>query len=148
MIAREGQADKIILLVEDSKADIRLVQEVLKTSTVPHQLMIVRNGMDAMAYLRQEGDFSESPRPNLIILDLNLPRKDGREVLAEIKSDPNLKRIPVIVLTTSSNDEDIQESYDLYVNCYITKSRNLKDLFKLVKGIESFWLDTVTLPND
>ena len=148
MIAREGQADQIILLVEDSKADIRLVQEVLKTSTVPHQLMIVRNGMDAMAYLRQEGDFSESPRPNLIILDLNLPRKDGREVLAEIKSDPNLKRIPVIVLTTSSNDEDIQESYDLYVNCYITKSRNLKDLFKLVKGIESFWLDTVTLPND
>ncbi len=148
MIAREGQADKIILLVEDSKADIRLVQEVLKTSTVPHQLMIVRNGMDAMAYLRKEGEFSESPRPNLIILDLNLPRKDGREVLAEIKTDPNLKRIPVIVLTTSSNDEDIQESYDLYVNCYITKSRNLKDLFKLVKGIESFWLDTVTLPND
>ncbi|MDJ0660968.1 MAG: response regulator [Crocosphaera sp.] len=147
MIAREGQQDKIILLVEDSKADIRLVQEVLKTSTVPHQLMIVRNGMDAMAYLRKEGEFNESPRPNLIILDLNLPRKDGREVLAEIKSDPNLKRIPVIVLTTSSNDEDIQESYDLYVNCYITKSRNLKDLFKLVKGIESFWLDTVTLPD-
>ncbi|WP_107667395.1 response regulator [Cyanothece sp. BG0011] len=147
MIAREGQQDKIILLVEDSKADIRLVQEVLKTSTVPHQLMIVRNGMDAMAYLRKEGEFNESPRPNLIILDLNLPRKDGREVLAEIKSDPNLKRIPVIVLTTSSNDEDIKESYDLYVNCYITKSRNLKDLFKLVKGIESFWLDTVTLPD-
>ncbi|MGK7882106.1 MAG: response regulator [Crocosphaera sp.] len=147
MIAKEGQQDKIILLVEDSKADIRLVQEVLKTSTVPHQLMIVRNGMDAMAYLRKEGEFSESPRPNLIILDLNLPRKDGREVLAEIKSDPDLKRIPVIVLTTSSNDEDIQESYDLYVNCYITKSRNLKDLFKLVKGIESFWLDMVTLPD-
>ena len=147
MIAREGQQDKIILLVEDSKADIRLVQEVLKTSTVPHQLMIVRNGMDAMAYLRKEGEFNESPRPNLIILDLNLPRKDGREVLAEIKSDPDLKRIPVIVLTTSSNDEDIQESYDLYVNCYITKSRNVKDLFKLVKGIESFWLDMVTLPD-
>ena len=147
MIAREGQQDRIILLVEDSKADIRLVQEVLKTSTVPHQLMIVRNGMDAMAYLRKEGEFSESPRPNLIILDLNLPRKDGREVLAEIKSDHDLKRIPVIVLTTSSNDEDIQESYDLYVNCYITKSRNLKDLFKLVKGIESFWLETVTLPD-
>ncbi|MGK7955386.1 MAG: response regulator [Crocosphaera sp.] len=138
----------MILLVEDSKADIRLVQEVLKTSTVPHQLMIVRNGMDAMAYLRKEGEFNESPRPHLIILDLNLPRKDGREVLAEIKSDPNLKRIPVIVLTTSSNDEDIQDSYDLYVNCYITKSRNLKDLFKLVKGIESFWLDTVTLPDN
>ena len=148
MIAREGQQDKIILLVEDSKADIRLVQEVLKTSTVPHQLMIVRNGMDAMAYLRKEGEFNESPRPNLIILDLNLPRKDGRKVLAEIKSDTDLKRIPVIVLTTSSNDEDIQESYDLYVNCYITKSRNVKDLFKLVKGIESFWLDMVTLPDN
>ena len=148
MIAREGQQDKIILLVEDSKADIRLVQEVLKTSTVPHQLMIVRNGMDAMAYLRKDGEFNESPRPNLIILDLNLPRKDGRKVLAEIKSDTDLKRIPVIVLTTSSNDEDIQESYDLYVNCYITKSRNVKDLFKLVKGIESFWLDMVTLPDN
>ena len=97
MIAREGQQDKIILLVEDSKADIRLVQEVLKTSTVPHQLMIVRNGMDAMAYLRKDGEFNESPRPNLIILDLNLPRKDGRKVLAEIKSDTDLKRIPVIV---------------------------------------------------
>ncbi len=146
MTAGEGNPDKIILLVEDSKADIRLVQEVLKTSTVPHQLMIVRNGMDAMAYLRQEGEFQDSPRPNLIILDLNLPRKDGREVLAEIKNDSSLKRIPVIVLTTSSNEEDIHQSYELYVNCYITKSRNLKDLFKLVQGIESFWLETVTLP--
>lgn len=146
MTAGEGNPDKIILLVEDSKADIRLIQEVLKTSTVPHQLMIVRNGMDAMAYLRQEGEFQDSPRPNLIILDLNLPRKDGREVLAEIKADSSLKRIPVIVLTTSSNEEDIHQSYELYVNCYITKSRNLKDLFKLVQGIESFWLETVTLP--
>ncbi|MEA5536554.1 response regulator [Crocosphaera sp. XPORK-15E] len=146
MIARESNQDKIILLVEDSKADIRLFQEVLKTSTIPHQLMVVRDGIDAMAYLRQEGEFSDSPRPNLIILDLNLPRKDGREVVAEIKADPSLKRIPVIVLTTSSNDEDINQSYELYVNCYITKSRNLKDLFKLVQGIESFWLKTVTLP--
>ncbi len=147
MIAGEGEPDKIILLVEDSKADIRLVQEVLKTSTVPHQLVIVRNGMDAMDYLRQQGEFTQALRPNLIILDLNLPRKDGREVLSEIKTDPDLKRIPVVVLSTSSNEEDIFHSYELHVNCYITKSRNLKDLFKLVKGIESFWLETVTLPS-
>lgn len=146
MTAGEENKDKIILLVEDSKADIRLVQEVLKTSTVPHQLMSVRNGMDAMAYLRQEGEFEQSPRPNLIVLDLNLPRKDGREVLAEIKADPSLKRIPIVVLTTSSNEEDIFHSYELHVNCYITKSRNIQELFKIVKGIESFWLDTVTLP--
>ncbi|ACK68044.1 response regulator receiver protein [Rippkaea orientalis PCC 8801] len=146
-MAEEGEANKIILLVEDSKADIRLVQEVLKTSTVPHELVIIRNGMDAMDYLRQQGEYAGAPRPNLVILDLNLPRKDGREVLAEIKSDPNLKRIPVVVLSTSSNEEDVFQSYELYVNCYITKSRNVKDLFKLVKGIESFWLETVTLPS-
>lgn len=146
MIAAEADKHKIILLVEDSKADIRLVQEVLKSSSVPHELIIVRNGMDAMAYLRKEGEFSNALRPNLILLDLNLPRKDGREVLAEIKSDPNLKRIPVVVLTTSRNEEDIYYSYELHVNCYITKSRNLSELFKIVKGIEAFWLSTVTLP--
>jgi two-component system, chemotaxis family, response regulator Rcp1 len=146
VIVEEAAKHKIILLVEDSKADIRLVQEVLKSSAVPHELMIVRNGMDAMAYLRQEGEYSNALRPNLILLDLNLPRKDGREVLAEIKADPNLKRIPVVVLTTSRNEEDIYYSYELHVNCYITKSRNLNELFKIVKGIEEFWLATVTLP--
>ncbi|WP_425428919.1 response regulator [Aphanothece hegewaldii] len=145
-MAEEVAKHKIILLVEDSKADIRLVQEVLKSSSVSHELIIVRNGMDAMAYLRQEGEFSNALRPNLILLDLNLPRKDGREVLAEIKSDPELKRIPVVVLTTSRNEEDIYYSYELHVNCYITKSRNLNELFKIVKGIEEFWLATVTLP--
>jgi chemotaxis family two-component system response regulator Rcp1 len=134
--------------VEDSKADIRLIQEVLKTSTVPHELIIVRNGMDAMAYLNREGEFSNAIRPHLILLDLNLPRKDGREVLAEIKADPSLKRIPVVVLTTSHNEDDIFHSYELHVNCYITKSRNLSDLFRIVKGIEQFWLETVTLPMD
>jgi two-component system, chemotaxis family, response regulator Rcp1 len=137
---------KTVLLVEDNKADIRLIQEALKTSTVPHQVLTVRNGMDAMAFLRQEGEYTEVPRPDLIVLDLNLPRKDGREVLAEIKADPNLKRIPVVVLTTSRNEEDIFHSYDLHVNCYITKSRNLNELFKIVKGIEEFWLSTATLP--
>jgi chemotaxis family two-component system response regulator Rcp1 len=134
--------------VEDSKGDIRLIQEVLKTSTVPHELVIVRDGVAAMAYLRREGEYTDSPRPNLVLLDLNLPKKDGREVLAEIKGDPGLKRIPVVVLTTSRNEEDIFHSYELHVNCYITKSRNLTDLFKIVKNIEAFWLETVTLPTE
>ncbi|MDJ0714275.1 MAG: response regulator [Prochloraceae cyanobacterium] len=139
--------DKIILLVEDNRADIRLIQEALKNSSVPHQVMSVRNGVDAMAYLRQEGEYASALRPDLVVLDLNLPKKDGREVLAEIKVDPNLKRIPVVVLTTSRNEDDIQQSYDLHVNCYITKSRNLSELFKIVKGIEDFWLSTATLPS-
>lgn len=139
---------KTIFLVEDNKADIRLIEEALKDSLVPHQVIAVRNGMDAMAFLRQEGEYVDAPRPDLILLDLNLPRKDGREVLAEIKTDPKLKQIPVVVLTTSKNEEDISQSYDLHVNCYITKSRNLSQLFKIVKGIEEFWLGTVTLPSE
>lgn len=146
MSLETGVKNKIIFLVEDNKADVRLIQEVMKHSSVPHQIVTVRNGMDAMAYLRREGEYADALRPDLILLDLNLPRKDGREVLAEIKSDPSLKRIPVVVLTTSKNEEDISQSYELHVNCYITKSRNLNDLFKIVKGIEEFWLETVTLP--
>lgn len=137
---------KTIFLVEDNKADIRLIQEALKNSSIPHQIITVRNGMDAMAYLRKEGDYAEAIRPDLILLDLNLPKKDGREVLAEIKSDPDLKRIPVVVLTTSRNEDDIFQSYNLHVNCYITKSRNISELFQIVKGIENFWFSTVTLP--
>jgi chemotaxis family two-component system response regulator Rcp1 len=137
---------KTIFLVEDNKADIRLIQEAFKNSSIPHQVVTVRDGMDAMAYLRQEGEYSNALRPDLILLDLNLPRKDGREVLAEIKTDPLLKRIPVVVLTTSRNEDDIFHSYELHVNCYITKSRNLNQLFQIVKGIEEFWLSTVTLP--
>lgn len=148
MSASTEELFKTIFLVEDNKADIRLIEEALKNSQVPHQVVTVRNGMDAMAYLRQEGEFANAPRPDLILLDLNLPRKDGREVLAEIKNDPNLKRIPVVVLTTSHNEDDIIQSYDLHVNCYITKSRNLSQLFKIVKGIEEFWLETVTLPSE
>jgi chemotaxis family two-component system response regulator Rcp1 len=139
---------KTIFLVEDNKADIRLIQEALKNSSVPHEVVIVRDGIDAMAYLRQEGEYADAPRPDLILLDLNLPKKDGREVLAEIKTDPVLKRIPVVVLTTSKNEDDIFHSYDLHVNCYITKSRNLNQLFQIVKSIEDFWLCTVTLPSD
>lgn len=148
MSVETGERPKIIFLVEDNKADIRLIQEALKDSSVSHQVVTVRNGMDAIAYLRREGEYTEALRPDLILLDLNLPKKDGREVLAEIKADPNLKRIPVVVLTTSRNEEDIFHSYELHVNCYITKSRNLNELFKIVKGIEDFWLATVTLPSE
>lgn len=148
MSVETGEKQKIIFLVEDNKADVRLIQEALKNSSVQHQVVTVRNGVDAMAYLRREGEYSDALRPDLILLDLNLPRKDGREVLAEIKADPQLKRIPVVVLTTSKNEEDIAQSYELHVNCYITKSRNLTELFKIVKGIEEFWLETVTLPLD
>ena len=139
---------KRILLVEDNIGDIRLIQEVLKDSLVFQEILTVRDGMDAMAFLHRKEEYQDAPRPDLIVLDLNLPKKDGREVLAEIKDDPNLKRIPVVVLTTSKNEDDITHSYDLHANCYITKSRNLKELFRIVKGIEEFWLNTVTLPSE
>ncbi|PSB15379.1 response regulator [filamentous cyanobacterium CCP2] len=133
-------------MVEDNRGDIRLIQEALKATAIQCQVVIARDGVEAMAYLRQDGEHADAVRPNLILLDLNLPKKDGREVLAEIKADPNLKHIPVVVLTTSRNEEDIFKSYDLHVNCYISKSRNLSQLFKIVKGIEEFWLETATLP--
>jgi chemotaxis family two-component system response regulator Rcp1 len=138
---------KTIFLIEDNRADIRLIQEALKLSAKQHQVITVRDGVAAMAYLRQDGEYEDAPRPDLILLDLNLPKKDGREVLAEIKADPNLKHIPVVVLSTSRNEEDILKSYDLHVNCYISKSRNLSQLFKIVRGIEEFWLETATLPD-
>jgi two-component system, chemotaxis family, response regulator Rcp1 len=108
--------------------------------------VVARDGVEAMSYLHREGEYTDAILPNLILLDLNLPRKDGREVLAEIKADNHLKHIPVVVLTTSRNEEDIFHSYDLHVNCYIAKSRNLNELFKIVRGIEEFWLETATLP--
>ena len=148
MSVETEEKPKIIFLVEDNKADVRLIQEALKNSSLPHEVVTVRDGIEAMAFLRQEGEYITAPRPDLILLDLNLPRKDGREVLAEIKTDSKLKRIPVIVLTTSHNEDDIFHSYDLHVNCYITKSRNISQLFKIVKRIEDFWLETVTLPNE
>lgn len=140
--------NKTILLIEDNRADIRLIQEALKSTAVQCEVAVARDGMEAMAYLRQDGEYADAVRPDLILLDLNLPKKDGREVLAEIKADPSLKHIPIIVLTTSRNEEDIFKSYDLYVNCYISKSRNLTQLFKIVRGIEEFWLDTATLPTE
>lgn len=138
---------KTIFLVEDNWGDIRLIQEALKNTRVDCDIAIARDGVDAMAYLRREGDHKDAVLPDLILLDLNLPRKDGREVLADIKADPELRHIPVVVLTTSRNEDDIHNSYDLYVNCYISKSRNLNQLFKIVRGIEEFWLETVALPS-
>jgi chemotaxis family two-component system response regulator Rcp1 len=141
-----GARRKTIFLVEDNRGDIRLIQEAFKQSAVDCEIVVARDGMEAIAYLQQNGEYAEAERPDLILLDLNLPKKDGREVLAEIKSDSNLRSIPVVVLTTSRNEEDIRKSYELYVNCYITKSRNLNELFKIVRGIEEFWLQIATLP--
>ena len=137
---------KIIFLVEDNLGDIRLIQEALKRSTTQCEVIVARDGMEAIAYLQDNGDNAQVVRPDLILLDLNLPKKDGREVLAEIKTDQSLKHIPVVVLTTSRSEDDIMRSYELHANCFISKSRNLSQLFDLVKGIEEFWLNTVQLP--
>jgi two-component system, chemotaxis family, response regulator Rcp1 len=137
---------KTIFLVEDNRADIRLIQEALKKTGAQCEVVVARDGMEAMAYLRQDGEYRDSVRPDLILLDLNLPKKDGREVLAELKADPDLQKIPVVVLTTSRSEDDIFKSYDLHANCYISKSRNISQLFEIVKGIEEFWLNTATLP--
>ncbi|MEM1368136.1 MAG: response regulator [Cyanobacteria bacterium P01_H01_bin.15] len=133
---------KTIFLVEDNLGDIRLIQEALKEAQTPCEIVVARDGVAAISQLQQPG----VPLPDLILLDLNLPKKDGRQVLAELKADPRLQTIPVIVLTTSRNEEDITHSYDLHANCYIAKSRNLRELFKIIRGIEAFWLETATLP--
>ncbi len=135
-----------ILLVEDNSGDQRLTLEALRNSSGAVHLNIVQDGVEAMAFLHKEGKYADAPRPTLIILDLNLPRKDGREVLAEIKRDPELRRIPVVVLTTSKAEEDINKSYDYHANCYITKPVDLDRFFAVVKGIEDFWLKMVELP--
>jgi CheY-like chemotaxis protein len=136
-----------ILLVEDNEADVRLTQEVLTDSKVRNNLMIANNGEEALSCLRKQGKFRNSARPDLILLDLNLPVKDGREVLAQIKADPDLKRIPVVILTTSKAEEDILKTYNLHANCYITKPVDLEQFITVVKYIEDFWLAIVRLPN-
>ena len=135
-----------ILLVEDNPGDARLAWEAIREAKVSNNLRWVSDGVDALAYLRREGRFAESQRPDLILLDLNLPRKDGREVLAEIKNDDNLKRIPVVVLTTSQAEEDILNAYHLNANCYISKPVDLEQFMKVVSAIENFWLTIVKLP--
>ncbi|MBP0031183.1 response regulator [Roseofilum sp. Guam] len=135
-----------ILMIEDNSAHVRLIQEGFKQITRPYQIRSVDNGVDAIAYLRSEPPFTERLLPDLVLLDLNLPRKNGREVLAEIKTDPKLKHIPILILSTSQRPEDIQESYQLHANCYLHKPSNLKQLFYLVEQIETFWFRTVSLP--
>lgn len=135
-----------ILLVEDNPADVRLTREALKEAKVGNQLHVVEDGVEAMRFLRREGEFNDVPRPDLIMLDLNLPKKDGREVLEEIKVDPVLKTIPVVVLTTSHAEEDIVRSYNLHANCYVTKPVDLDQFIRIVKSIEDFWLTIVRLP--
>ena len=135
-----------ILLVEDNPGDVRLAQEALKESKVRNTLYVVDDGVEAMAFLRQQGKYSSVPRPDLILLDLNLPRKSGREVLAEVKSDEHLKRIPVVVLTVSRADEDIMKCYNFHANCYITKPLDFNQFMEVTKAIEGFWLTIVKLP--
>jgi chemotaxis family two-component system response regulator Rcp1 len=137
-----------ILLVEDNEADIRLTQEVLTDSKFHNNLMIANNGEEALACLRRQGKFRGSPRPDLILLDLNLPVKDGREVLAQIKEDSDLKSIPVVILTTSKAEEDILKTYKLHANCYITKPVDLEQFVNVVSHIEDFWLAIVKLPKN
>lgn len=136
-----------ILLVEDNPGDVRLTIEALREGKVHNQLSVARDGVEALAFLRQEGAFAASPRPDVILLDLNLPRKDGREVLAEIKADEQLRRIPVVVLTTSKAEEDILRSYALHANCYVTKPVDLEQFITVVRSIEDFWFSIVRLPN-
>ncbi len=135
-----------ILLVEDNPADVRLTKEALREGRILNRLNVVKDGMEALSFLRREGEHSSSPRPDLILLDLNLPRKDGREVLAEIKSDDEFKSIPVVVLTTSKAEEDILKSYKHHANCYITKPVDLDQFIGVTKSIEEFWLGIVQLP--
>jgi len=137
-----------ILLVEDNPGDVRLTQEALKEGKVRNNLRVAWNGVEALACLRGEGEYASAVRPDLILMDLNLPLKDGREVLREIKSDPSLRRIPIVILTTSQAEEDILRAYDLHVNCYITKPVDLDQFIRIVRSIEDFWLSVVRLPTE
>jgi len=140
-----GQAIEI-LLVEDNPGDVELTEEALNGAKVRNRLHVVTDGVEAMAFLRREGKYADAPTPDLILLDLNLPRKDGREVLAEIKADPHLGRIPVVVLTTSEAERDVLQTYELHANCFVTKPVDLHQFLEVVKSIEGFWLTVVKLP--
>ena len=136
-----------ILLVEDNPADERLTREALKEGKVYSNLHWARDGVEALEFLRRQGKNAAAPRPDIILLDLNLPKKDGREVLHEIKNDDKLKRIPVVILTTSKAEEDVLRSYNLHANCYVTKPVDLEQFIRVVRSIDMFWLTVVTLPN-
>ena len=135
-----------ILMVDDSPGDVRLAKEALKDSKLESNISVVEDGVEAMDFLYKRGNYTEAIRPDLILLDLNMPRKDGREVLAEIKSDENLRRIPIVILTISSDEADILKTYDKHANCYIVKPIDLNLFLDVVKAIENFWLSIVKLP--
>jgi CheY-like chemotaxis protein len=135
-----------ILLVEDNAADVRLTKEALKDAKILNDLHVARDGVEAMDFLLQRAGYEDAPRPDIVILDLNLPRKDGKEVLAELKGDPALRRIPVAVLTTSEAEADVLDSYDLGANCFLTKPVDLDQFLKVVQAVEEFWLGIVRLP--
>jgi CheY-like chemotaxis protein len=138
-----------ILLVEDNPGDVRLTVEVLEHDCkVRNNLSVVHDGVEAIAFLRRQGQYAAAPRPDLILLDLNLPKKDGREVLADIKEDPGLKRIPLVILTTSKAEQDVLQAYDRHANCYITKPIGLDQFIAVVQSIEDFWLTVVKLPKE
>jgi chemotaxis family two-component system response regulator Rcp1 len=137
-----------ILLVEDNPGDIRLTQEALKEGQIPHNLHTVMDGAEAIKFLFREPGYEQAKRPDLILLDLNLPKKDGRDVLLKIKTDTSLKRIPVVVLTTSNAESDILKAYDLHANCYITKPVDFNRFIEVIQSIKTFWLTTVRLPSD
>lgn len=146
-MTRRGAQPIEILLVEDSPTDVLLAQEALGAAKIANSLHTVTDGVAAMAFLRREGAYHSAPRPALILLDLNLPKKDGREVLAEIKTDEQLKRIPVVVLTTSKSEADILKAYGLHANCYIVKPVDFEKFAQVVLNIENFWFSVVTLPD-
>jgi len=148
MIGPKAARPKAILLVEDNAADVLLTEEAFREAKVLNRLSVVRDGVDAMDFLRHRGQYSMAPRPDLILLDLNLPRKNGRAVLAEVKADPLLRRIPVVILTTSAAEDDVLKSYDLHANCYITKPIALAKFLKVFRLIEDFWLTIVELPDE
>ena len=144
MVERNGPIE--ILLVEDNPGDVRLTKEALKEGKVYSNLHWVKDGVEALEFLRKQGKYAGKPRPDIILLDLNLPKKDGREVLQDIKKDDKLKRIPVVILTTSKAEEDVLKTYNLHANCYVTKPVDLEKFMVVVKSIDVFWLTVVTLP--
>lgn len=135
------------LLAEDNPGDVRLTREALRESKISNNLNVVPDGVEAMAFLRREGQYADAPRPDVILLDLNLPKKDGREVLAEVKADPNLRLIPVVIITSSEAEQDVLKTYELHANCYVTKPVDLEQFIKVIQSIETFWLTIVTLPS-
>jgi CheY-like chemotaxis protein len=143
-----GQGGQVveILLVEDNAGDVRLTREALKEGRIRNRLHVVSDGEHALRFLRKQDEYADAPRPDLILLDLNLPRLDGREVLTDIKNDPLLKQIPVVVLTSSRAEKDLLSAYDQHANCFITKPVGFEDFMEVVRSIESFWLSIVVLP--